>query len=389
MFIELLKCTKSQLQRSMDEQHKLLELDGHTLLETLPERELDEIAEIASVICDTPIALITLIDDKRQWFRAHSGSDVQETSREYAFCQYALGYPQEVLVVDDPLHDERFRDSPFVAEDFHVRFYAGSPLVTPSGQVLGILYVIDHKHRSITESQKEALSLLAKRVVGHLETRKLLIQQDDHLELSATRLKKLSDQAPGAIFQFEMTPKGQQAFTFVSEGISEIHPGLSPEKLKENPEAAFAVIHPEDVVPFRESILASYVGMTPWSNECRVVSENGSVSWCWGNAKPEKKEDGTVVWYGTLQNVTEKKEYTKTLERVLFDISHTIRRPVATMLGLTAIIEQGNLDDKTLREFIGHLDTVSREMDVHIRQLNKTYLDVQAKFSQSADEQNT
>ncbi len=113
--------------------------------------------------------------------------------------------------------------------------------------------------------------------------------------------------------------------------------------------------------------------MTHWSKECRVVSEDGSISWCWGNAKPEKKEDGTVVWYGTLQNITEKKEYTKTLERVLFDISHTVRRPVATMLGLTAIIEQGNLDDKTLKEFVGHLNTVSQEMDVHIRQLNKTY----------------
>ena len=370
----------------MDEQHRLLELDGHALLDTLPERELDDITEIASVICDTPISLLTLIDNKRQWFRARSGSDVQETSREYAFCQYALHYPQEVLVVDDPLHDERFEDSPFVAEDLHVRFYAGAPLVTPTGQVLGILYVIDHKPRSISKSQKEALSLLAKRVVGHLETRKLLMQQDDHLELSATRLKKLSDQAPGAIFQFEMTPDGQQTFTFVSQGISAIHPNLCPEKLKENAEVAFAVIHPDDVAPFRESIRTSYVEMTPWSNECRVVSENGSISWCWGNAKPERKEDGTVVWYGTLQNTTEKKEYTKTLERVLFDISHTIRRPVATMMGLTAIIEQGNLDDATLRDFVGHLDTVSREMDVHIRQLNKTYLEVQAKFSQSGDD---
>ncbi len=242
----------------MDEQHRLLELNGYKILDTLPEKELDEIAEIASVICDTPVSLITLMDDKRQWFKARKGLEMPETSREYAFCQYALQYPQEVLVVDDPLHDERFQDNPFVVGEPNIRFYAGAPLATSTGQVMGTLCVIDDKPRNITESQKEALKLLARRVMSHLETRKLLSERDDHLELSATRLKKLSDQAPGAIFQFEMTPNGQQSFTFVSQGISEIHPSLSPEKLKENPEIAFAVIHPDDIAPFRESILASY-----------------------------------------------------------------------------------------------------------------------------------
>ena len=387
ILVGLLWFSRANLKR-MDEQYRLLELDNYRILDTLPEKELDEITEIASAICDTPISLISLIDEHRQWFKARKGLDVVETPREDAFCQHTLQRPQEVLVVDDPLHDERFKDNPLVQGDPHIRFYAGAPLETPTGHVMGTLCVIDNQPRSISENQKRALQLLARRVMDYLETRKLLLEQGDKIELDATRLKKLTDQAPGAIFQFEMTPDGEESFSFVSQGIAEIHPCLNPERLQENVEAVFAVVHPEDVGPLRESIRASYRDLTPWSYECRMVSDDNSVSWCWGNAKPERKEDGTVVWYGTLQNTTDRKEYTKTLERVLFDISHTIRRPVATMLGLTALIEQANLDQPTLAEVVGHLKTVSQEMDVHIKTLNTTYLAIQAKFSSRYDDQN-
>ena len=115
----------------MNEQNRLQELKSYKILDTLPEKELDELAEIASVICDTPISLVSFIDEKRQWFKARKGIEAQETPREDAFCQHTLQTPKEVLVVNDPLNDERFKNNPLVLGNPHIRFYAGAPLETP------------------------------------------------------------------------------------------------------------------------------------------------------------------------------------------------------------------------------------------------------------------
>ena len=362
----------------MNERDRLQELRKYKVLDTPPEEELDDIAEIASAICDTPISLISFVDEKRQWFKAKKGLVVQETPRSDSFCQHALQSPQEVLVVQDPLADERFKDNPLVLGDPHIRFYAGAPLQTPRGQVLGTLCVIDNKAHEITENQKKALMLLAKRTVSYLETRRLLLEQGNKIELSATRLKRLSDLMPGVMYQYEIAPDGRESFPFVSKGITSLHPSLSPEKLKANPETAFCVIHPEDIASVRASIQTSFRYLTNWSQEYRVRQDDGTLTWYWGNAKPERRNDGTVVWYGTLQNITERKEYIKTLEQILFDISHTLRRPVATMLGLTSVIETQSLNEETFRTFAGHLKTVSEEMDWHIKKLNQMYLKIQS-----------
>ena len=367
----------------MNEQNRLLELQEYRILDTSPEKELDELAEIASAICDTPISLVSLVDDKRQWFKAKKGVAVQSTPREDAFCQYALQNSKEVLVVDDPLHDKRFKNNPLVTGDPNIRFYAGAPLETPRGNVLGTLCVIDNKPRNISENQKKALKLLAKKVMDYLEVRKLLIQQSGIIELSASRLKKLSDQVPGAIYQFEMTPNGEMSFPFVSEGITTIHPSLDPKKLKDNPEILFDVIHPDDVVSVRKSVQTSFLNLTIWRIEYRVVSDDGNISWYWGNAKPEKQNDGTVVWYGTFQDITERKEYTKTLEQILFDISHVMRRPVTTMLGLTAVFQIDELDKESLKECIDHMKTVSEEMDKYTQKLNQYYSEIRLKYTDS------
>lgn len=364
-----------------NERERLANLMEYRILDTSPERELDEIAEIASAICDTPISLISLIDDKRQWFKAKRGLDVSETPREHSFCQFALQHPADVLVVDDPLNDERFRDNPLVLGDPRIRFYAGAPLITPEGYALGTLCIIDNKERTISENQKKALKLLAQKAINFLETRKLLIEQSHKIELNASLLKKLSDLAPGAIYQYEVTADGCASFPFVSRGAASLHPDLSPEALQSNPALIFDVIHPDDRAAVRESMQEALLNLTTWSKEYRVGTDEQGTKWCLGSAQPEIKANGTVVWYGTVQNITERKEYTETLEQILFDLSHTMRRPVATMLGLTALIERSDLDAEALKEFIGYLKTVSKEMDGHIKKLNGAYLEIQDKMS--------
>ncbi|MCC9168753.1 GAF domain-containing protein [Pontibacter harenae] len=365
----------------MNEKARLQELIKYKILDTSPEKELDELAEIASAICNTPISLVSFLDEKRLWVKAKKGLDVTEAPREVAFCQHTLHSSQEVLVIEDFLQDDRFKDNPLVHGDPYIRFYAGAPLKTPSGHVLGTLCIMDNKPREISESQKNALKLLAKKVMDYLETRKLLLEQDGEIESSAIRLKKLSDQAPGAIYQLEMKPDGSLYFPFISKGFTDIHPDLDPVELKEDAAIAFSVVHPEDLEAVKASLFASFETLNTWSIEYRTISGDGKVSWHWANANPERKEDGTVVWYGTFQDVTARKEYINALEQIVFDISHVIRKPVATMLGLTAVIEGYTLDQETLRKYAGHIKTVSEEMDEYIKKLNEAYSERRLKVA--------
>lgn len=148
---------------SMNEYLRLQELESYHIMDTLPDNELDELVEIAAAILDTPISLISLVDSERQWFKVNKGLEARQTPRQDAFCQHALHNPKEVLVVEDPLTDERFRENPLVLGDPNIRFYAGAPLESPNGQVLGTLCVIDNKPRKISNQQKKLCSSLRKK----------------------------------------------------------------------------------------------------------------------------------------------------------------------------------------------------------------------------------
>jgi signal transduction histidine kinase len=147
-------------------------LRSYSILDTLPESDYDNITKIAAEICGTPISLISLIDDKRQWFKSHHGLDATETPKEYAFCGHAINTPNDVFIVQDARKDERFHDNPLVTGDPHVIFYAGVPLVSEAGLPLGTLCVIDHKPNLLSQSQISSLSALSNQVINLLELRK-------------------------------------------------------------------------------------------------------------------------------------------------------------------------------------------------------------------------
>ncbi|MCH6257553.1 GAF domain-containing sensor histidine kinase [Puniceicoccaceae bacterium K14] len=154
-----------------NEQERLAALYRYDILDTDFEESFDDLAKVASVLCDTPIALISLIDPNRQWFKAARGLDARETPRDSAFCAHAI-HKDEVMIVHDTLEDSRFHDNPLVTGDPNIRFYAGAPIITNDGYPLGTICSIDRKPRELTKEQIEGLKALSRQVTINLEMRR-------------------------------------------------------------------------------------------------------------------------------------------------------------------------------------------------------------------------
>ena len=153
------------------EAKRLKVLWQYEVLDTVPEEMFDDLTELAARICEAPIALISLVDEKRQWFKSRVGTPVKETSRDVSFCAYAI-QQSGLFIVPDATKDPRFAANPLVTSDPSIRFYAGAPLVTPDGYALGTLCVIDKIPRQLRPEQQQALTILARHVVSQLELRR-------------------------------------------------------------------------------------------------------------------------------------------------------------------------------------------------------------------------
>jgi PAS domain S-box-containing protein len=189
-----------------DEDARLEALRELEILDTAPEKEFDDLALIASQICDTPISMISLIDRDRQWFKAKVGSDTKETPRDVAFCAHAI-LQRGLFVIPDATEDPRFADNPAVTANPGIRFYAGAPLRTPEGHALGTLCVLDRKPRQLTGDQEDALRALSRQVEGQLELRRRILRErretDEALHEKDTSVRMLAEQMPAVLWSVD------------------------------------------------------------------------------------------------------------------------------------------------------------------------------------------
>jgi GAF domain-containing protein len=153
------------------EARRLKVLWQYDVLDTVPEEVFDDLTELAAHICEAPIALISLVDEDRQWFKSRIGITVSETSRDISFCAHAI-MSDGLFIVPDATEDKRFKNNPLVTGPPKIRFYAGAPLITPDGHALGTLCVLDSKPRTLRSEQAQALRVLAHHVVSQLELRR-------------------------------------------------------------------------------------------------------------------------------------------------------------------------------------------------------------------------
>ncbi len=172
-----------------NEEGRIKALRSYEILDSLPQQDYDDITQLASEICNTPISLISFIDAERQWFKSSYGIQIAETSKEHAFCARAILKPDEVMIVEDATKDARFKNNPFTTGEPQVVFYTGVPLVNDEGHALGTLCVIDNKPKTLTASQVRALKSLANQVMAQLELRRKVKE----LNVVALELKKSNE----------------------------------------------------------------------------------------------------------------------------------------------------------------------------------------------------
>lgn len=288
-----------------DEASRLRELRSYGILDSAPEPEFDDIARLASLVCDTPIAAISLIDAERQWFKARVGALPSETPRDVAFCAHAI-LDVPILQVPDATLDPRFADNPLVTHGLAIRFYAGFPLVDRSGAALGTLCVIDQSPRALSPAQLEALQALGRVAVTQLEVRRTLLRNREHLLAAGRNEQRLAQSvSAGGIGVWEMDPASG---TVVVAGLFARLIGVPSDEAPRPSALLYEAVHADDRRAFTDELRRAVDARRRFESEVRVVWPDGTLRWLHFIGGALYDDDGEAYRVsGTARDITDRR----------------------------------------------------------------------------------
>lgn len=337
-------------------------------LEVDRRKELEDIVKLVAEVCQTPIGLITILDDQTQYIKFQVGFDQQSTSKKDAFCQYTI-QRYDLLEVPDAAQDERFVNNPLVTDNPHIRFYAGAPLTTQDGLNLGSLCVIDRHPKTLTDAQKQLLQILARQVIQILESEfsvKLLKDLFVKTKQAEIKLRSFFESSSschlllGKNFDILAFNKSLEKFIANTFGIK-VTEGMD---IREYVSASH--LH-----TFIENYQTALSGHSVIS-EREIAYSDKTIYW-YITYEPAYSEEGTII--GISYNATDITDriqqerlvfsQNECLRKIAFIQSHELRRPVSSILGLMRLIKEADYFHPDREELI-MLEKAVEELDEKI-----------------------
>lgn len=336
-----------------NEKERLLALDDYNILDSPAEDEFDCITELASLICNMPVALVSLIDGKRQWFKSKIGIEPQEMPRELTICQYTI-MKTDMLEIDDVAQDERFKDFDMV-KGGAIGFYAGVPLIDENGFALGTLCIADEKPNHLSVRQRQALHLLAKEAMLLLNAGKLRHKKQQQLIRSEAEFRKFFEHSQGLMCTHDMNGR---LLSFNIAGAEML--GYLPGELEDF--TLFDIIPPERHV-FLKAYLEQIRATEKVKGQMIILHKNGMQrTWMFNNIRVLSAE-GLPYVIGNAIDINERSHLMNNLEQAkqqaedanlaksefLASMSHEIRTPLNGIIGFTDLVLKTSLSETQLQ----------------------------------------
>ncbi|MFL0354939.1 sensor histidine kinase [Erythrobacter sp. GH1-10] len=327
------------------EDERLIVLASYGLDALEGDEELSQIAGFAAKLCDSPIALVSIVEETRQRFLVHRGLNASETPREWSFCAHAM-IGGKATIIRDARENPLFADNPLVTGAPFIRFYAGIPLISNEGAPLGTLCVIDTEPHpeGLNELQLDGLEVLALAARRRLESHRQENRAFEEIALGSQRVQFVLDSVPD--IAWSAAPGGK--FDYFNARWERVT-GLPPPK---DVEDWRQVVHPDDYEASREKFTSAVKKAELFEDEWRLRQKDGSYRWVLSRAVPSTHDPETARWYGTLTDIDDAYRISQERELLAGELAHRIKNIFSVIIGLISLHARGDETTKTFGDML-------------------------------------